>query len=208
MKRIYFDIETGPQPDSVKQFDPMQVLIGNLKDPDKITAKIDEARVKFVENAALSPLTGIVIAAGVVRETGPTEVWTGDELSTIGFIVDHIRDALHEGRQVCGFNCFSFDLPFLLKRAWSYGINGWSNTLRKGRYWADGLVDLREVWQMGDRQAPGSLDAIGKFMGFGGKAGEGAEFADLLKRDRDAAIAYLERDLVLTRSIGERMLGL
>ncbi len=66
MKTIVFDIETGPLPESelvalVPPFDPAEVKTGNIKDPEKIAAKIAEAeanhRCDFFDKAALDPLT-------------------------------------------------------------------------------------------------------------------------------------------------------
>ncbi|HWI60040.1 MAG TPA: hypothetical protein VNZ22_22630, partial [Bacillota bacterium] len=66
MKTIFFDIETGALPAAeianlMPAFDPTEVKTGNLKDPDKIAAKLAEAeanhRRDFLDRAALDPLT-------------------------------------------------------------------------------------------------------------------------------------------------------
>ena len=49
MKTIHFDIETGPLSEAelavmVPPFDAAEVKTGNLKDPDKIAAKVAEER--------------------------------------------------------------------------------------------------------------------------------------------------------------------
>jgi len=105
MQYLVFDIETAPEPDGVLEglftfdesavknyrlltsdFDPGEVKLGNMKDPAKIEAKIEAARLKFTtdkaavaenietarseawqtfrDRAALSPLTGRVLAVG------------------------------------------------------------------------------------------------------------------------------------------------
>ena len=78
MNTILFDIETAPLPESelaalVPPFDPAEVRTGNLKDPDKIAAKLAEAeanhRRDFIERAALDPLTGRVLAIGLDRKS-------------------------------------------------------------------------------------------------------------------------------------------
>ena len=75
MNTIVFDIETGPLPESelaavMPPFDPAEVKTGNLKDPEKVAAKIAEAeanhRRDFFDKAALDPLTGRVVAVGVM----------------------------------------------------------------------------------------------------------------------------------------------
>ena len=46
-----------------------------------------------------------------------------------------------------------------MKRSWVNGVPVPPN-IRQGRHWADWFVDLRETWQLGDRQAEGSLEQM------------------------------------------------
>ena len=96
----------------------------------------------------------------------------------------------------------AFDLPFLFKRSWKHRITVpyW---MRNGRYWTDLIVDLREVWQLGDSRAHGSLAAISRHLGLGDKAGNGAHFHELFRTDREAAIAYCLRDVELTQQVSD-----
>src|SRR3974377_2351197 len=75
VQTIIFDVETGPLAQSelsalLPPFDPAEVKTGNLKDPAKIAEKLAEAEVNhrrnFFENAALDPLTGRVVAIGML----------------------------------------------------------------------------------------------------------------------------------------------
>ena len=75
--------------------------------------------------------------------------------------------------------------------------------LRQGRYWNDLVVDLREVWQLGDSRAHGSLAAICRHLGLGEKAGNGADFSLLWNTDRQAAIDYCLRDVQLTQQVAD-----
>lgn len=67
------------------------------------------------------------------------------------------------------------------------------------------MVDLREVWQLGDRQARGSLDSIARHLGVGQKNSDGAAFAALWQSDREKALAYLKNDLELTLKVAEAL---
>jgi hypothetical protein len=67
------------------------------------------------------------------------------------------------------------------------------------------MVDLRELWQLGDRQARGSLDSIAKHLGVGAKNGDGKAFAELWRSDRKQAEAYLHNDLKLTAKIAHAL---
>ena len=62
MQTIVFDVETGPLAESelsalLPPFDPAEVKTGNIKDPEKVAAKIAEAeashRREFFDKAAL-----------------------------------------------------------------------------------------------------------------------------------------------------------
>lgn len=211
MTSIVFDIETGPLPDIVldalmPEFEPA----ANLKDPDKIAADIAKKKAKFKQDAALSPLTGRVLAVGFQPDFGdpPLILADDDEAVLLASVWNHFRTAGGQRRPMfVGFNVHAFDLPFLVKRSWVNGVDIPPN-IRQGRYWADWFVDLREIWQLGDRQASGSLDAICRALGLGEKNGSGADFAKLWKEDREQAIKYLLNDLELTAKLAARLLPL
>ena len=103
-----------------------------------------------------------------------------------------------------GFNIFGFDLPFLFRRSWKQRV-AIPFGLRRGRYWGDQLIDLRDTWQLGDRQARGSLDSIAKHLGVGAKNGDGKAFAGLWQSDRKQAEAYLRNDIELTSLVANAL---
>lgn len=213
-----FDIETAPLPESelaalVPPFDPAEVRTGNLKDPDKIAAKIAEAeanhRRDFFERAALDPLTGRVLAIGLFenaeRGTGSAEfriIANDDEAAMLGEFWDATRGEMGRVNQMIGFNTHLFDLPFLIRRSWKHRVPV-PYGIRCGRYWGEESVDLREAWQLGDRQSRGSLDVIAKHLGVGAKNGNGADFAAFWQSDRAKAVEYLRNDLELTAKMAE-----
>jgi hypothetical protein len=215
-------------------FDPAEVKTGNIKDPEKIAAKIAEAEVshrrEFFERAALDPMTGRVLAIGVligpphvpsasslrlsppgdervsVAEATPCAaefrvIANDDEKQLLAEFWDVCRGQLAGGGPLVGFNIFQFDLPFLIRRSWKHRVPV-PTGLRCGRYWNQDLIDLREAWQLGDRQARGSLDSVAKHLGVGQKNGDGAEFSKLWASDRNQALGYLSNDLQLTARIG------
>ncbi|HWV98530.1 MAG TPA: ribonuclease H-like domain-containing protein [Candidatus Acidoferrum sp.] len=215
MQTIVFDIETGPLPEPelaalMPTFDAAEVKTGNLKDPEKIAAKIAEAeashRREFVERGALDPLTGRVIAVGLLYEDSGEFVVIGhdDEASTLREFWRACQGEMGRINQMVGFNTWSFDLPFLIRRSFKYRV-AVPFGIRRGRYWGDEMVDLREVWQLGDRQARGSLDSIAKHLGIGAKNGDGGAFAELWRTDRAQAVAYLRNDLDLTAKVAEAL---
>ena len=104
-----------------------------------------------------------------------------------------------------GYSSNTFDVPFLVRRAVFHGVKpcvGWSWSPYKTDKW----VDLRSLWQLGDKQySMGGLNGLSKFLGAGEKNGDGAAFANLWKTDKDAALAYLKNDLSITKACAERM---
>lgn len=204
-KTVVFDIETAPLPESELQgMMPEFSAPSNWKDPDKIKAHIEEQKKKWVEEAALSALTGRVLAIGVL---------IGDEFICIADpapeaqILHEFWDMMQLGggllSHMVGFNIFQFDLPFLIRRSWKMGVTV-PLGIRRGRYWGDQITDLRDVWQCGDRQAHVSLDSIAKHLDVGAKTGSGADFSKLWAIEREKAMAYLKNDLELTAAIAKK----
>jgi len=234
----------------VGEFDESAVKIGGLKDQAKIDSKINTARAahrtallnyssdvkaarlahfdNFKSKAALSPLTGEVLAIGygnpgktgreiridVVGETHPGLVdgvkmseSLDDEASLLSRFWLRFLDA--SGESTVGFNILGFDLPFLVRRSWVNGIDV-PATVKEGRYWHRLFVDLLEVWQCGQRGNPPVLDnklnTICQALGIEGKPDDGttgADFARLLTEDRERAISYLAGDVRMTLDLAE-----
>lgn len=214
MKTLIYDIETAPLPEAellamLPPFDPAEVKVGNIKDPSKIAEKIAEAesshRQNFMDRAALDPLTGRVLAIGFLPLQGASTVLGDDDEATLlREFWDKCTNQHGAHRLMVGFNTHLFDLPFLVRRSWKHRVKvpAW---VRRGRYWSDNFIDLREHWQLGDRMAKGSLDAVAKHLGCGSKSGNGKDFARLWTEDRKAALAYLENDLKLTLAVAKAM---
>lgn len=237
MQTIVFDIETGPLPEAelaavMPPFDPAEVKTGNLKDPVKIAEKIAEVeanhRRDFIERAALDPLTGRVVAIGVLlasphpdprpsaeREKKFCIIAHEDEARMLREFWELTRGEMGRLNPMIGFNIFGFDLPFLFRRSWKHRVPV-PFGIRRGRYWNDQMLDLREAWQLGDRQARGSLDSVARHLGVGAKLeapaadGEiktikGGEFAGLWETNRKLAEAYLRNDVELTALVADAL---
>lgn len=223
---IVFDIETGPLPEDVLRtmfeplppFDPASVKVGNLKDQAKIDAKISESKAaheeeckaaesRFFDRAALSAHTGEVLAIGVrfAGEKGAMIIEGQKERALLETFWTVCEDTRASDNRLVGFNVFGFDLPFLLRRSWLAGVRAPHWIMDRDRYWSPVFVDLMARWQCGDRQNFISLDRLSKLLGVGAKNGDGARFAELLKADREAAMAYLNNDLELTLQVARRL---
>lgn len=208
---VIFDIETGPLPPQelvIPPFDPKEVKLGNIKNPDLIAEKIQKAEethvADYIRNAALDAISGQVLCIGYRIEHDQPAVLCSDADGEIAMLRQWWAALNDFERQpkLIGFNIKAFDLPFLIRRSWRHRLTVpyW---LRQGRYWNDLIVDLREVWQLGDSRAHGSLAAISRHLGLGDKAGNGAMFSELWHTDRQAAVNYCLRDVQLTQQVAD-----
>lgn len=189
----FFDIETGPLPDEeLALVEPEFVANRTLKDPVKITADLAEKRANWKERAALSPVTGRVLAIGLLHKTAGLQIIHGkpEQEMLSEFWSSTAAD------KWAGFGIFHFDLPFLIRRSWFHRVPVPMDT--RERYWNPRFVDIREQWLLGDREFGGSLDLISRFLRTGQKNGNGADFAKLYAEQPDAALVYLRNDLMLT----------
>lgn len=197
---LIFDCETAALPLSelhLEPFDEAEVKLGNIKDPAKAAEKVAEARrrheAKQIDEAALNALTGRVLAIGMIRDGEFSVIADKPEQEMLEQFWKLTYDNRGQLDRLVGFNITKFDLPFLVRRSWKYGVR-LPLGLRYRRYWGEEVIDLREIWEFGDRYALGSLDAVARHLGMEGKIGDGKHFAALWESDRAAALAYLERD--------------
>lgn len=245
---IVVDIETGPLADGELErlappftplsvngsqiinmpFDESDVKLGRMKDPDKITAKIEAAREKYAADvktmvgkveqarvahwqnikgkAALKALTGTVLAIGLL---GPKlkGIISGDEPTILLKFWEIFQEQVDRGNRMVGFNIFNFDLPFLVRRSWILGLSFPFRIVRDGRKWNSVFVDLFEEWRLGVYGEYVSLNDMAKALGVGAKMEgvSGADFARLWAEDRAKAKAYLIRDLEITRACAAKL---
>lgn len=177
----------------------------NYKDQAKILEYIEAERKEWLEKAALSPVTGRVLAIGVKTSSG-SEIFCDDEKTALVAFWAKVVEFGRARVQLAGFNCYRFDLPFLVRRSWLHGVavpDGVQDA--RGYFNRIHFADLYEAWQCGDKGASISLDSLAKYLGVGAKTGEGAHFAALWATERKLALAYLENDLALTEGVARRL---
>jgi len=137
MKFITLDIETIPDqnlPESCTPvFDPSDLKMGNLKDPDKIEAKIAEEKVKFktsiTKTMSLDPaMAQLCTFCGIVFDTESgeeiekvsvqiTKAYNGDDLEAVTEGWALIQRMYGERTPLVTFNGISFDLQIMFYRA-------------------------------------------------------------------------------------------
>lgn len=239
---LVFDIETWPETDEVLgrfadptpekvAFDPSAVKVGNLKDADKIAAKIEECRIaheaeqeekcdpskalnKVKEKACLKGHLGRLYAFGArddgfVHEFGQVPAPTPDqERVLLGRLFDimgnHISN-VGPGAKIAGWNTEGFDIPFICQRAILLGVKI-PFAVRTPIYYTEWSVDLMTKWSMG-RDYVG-LGTVAKAMGIGGKQDLGGKLPwEICVTSPTRAMEYLKRDIELTWEVGCRILS-
>lgn len=155
---IAIDFETIPNPDALAMMPEPEVKLGNTKDPDKVAAKIEEAKAAQVEKAALDPLTARIASYAIVGETGGErseyceviDAAANDDAERA--IVQAVMQVLGgEETRLITWNGIGFDLPMLYRRALILGVDprdfrappltAWTS-----RYKTDRHYDLMQIW--------------------------------------------------------------
>ena len=207
------DIETGPTKNALSYFSRSDVKLGNLRDTIKIEAKLAEAEDEFLDKAALSPITGKVLAVGLTDGAVHEVLTYESEKEIITETLERIGSQLMQQRPVVGWNIIKFDFPFLFKRAMMLGVP-WPQhiwDLKKG-YAHSQIIDLMRYWNMGDWKEMTKMDTVNRFLcGFGKPSGvTGADFARLFNgtpEEREKAIDYALNDVKILDSLTRRMLN-
>lgn len=127
---IILDIETAPLED-VEDIVPAAEDIsykGTAKDPDKIVAAKKKERQKWINKAALSPVTGKVICVGLWEDDSEPVTFTGDdEIEILAKTADMLWGDDRSGTgsmwpTIITYNGKKFDLPFLRYRYMVHGV--------------------------------------------------------------------------------------
>jgi hypothetical protein len=203
-------------------FDPGSVATGNLVDPAKIKAKIEAAEAAYIaakanlpalraekqaeafrafkDGAALSALTGRILLI-VVTDANGEKVRFHDD--TEGVLLTRFWDFMKDftfDDQFVGFNIRLFDLPFIIRRTLHFGVAVPRFLITDMlSFRPKHILDLRDYWQLGDRQASGSLASICRFFGIAVKtdpsvSGKNFHVAWTDGR-RDQCLAYCDEDV-------------
>ncbi len=224
---IIFDIESGPVPEAdlkalytEKTYEEFAASCDQRwKDEtkrEKYEAQKATAWQDFVDKAALSPITGRVLAIGFASDKGAKVVdGGGDEaalLAEFWGMYAKSRSNKPAPRRMYGWNIHGFDLPFILRRSWLHGV-----AIPRGvrddndRYWDSVFVDLMQRFSAGEWKAYTKLGVAAKFLGVGDKPADGTTGADFARlwfgteEEKEKAKAYLLNDLEMTRLVGLRM---
>ena len=116
LDRLVFDIETAPHTRAAEWL-PVHKAPSTYKDPIKIAEYCVRKQAETLEKAALDPDLGRIVAIGWFDESD------GKTIAAIAKTERQEKNLLVKfwaqcfDRQLVGFNCLSFDLPYLLRRS-------------------------------------------------------------------------------------------
>jgi hypothetical protein len=200
------DIETTGLPaDKIAHLAPEFTAPANYKDADKIAANIAEQRTEWLKRAALSPLTGKIVAIGFKEPNAKPLILTDNESYMLRYFWERYnKDA---DAKFIGHNILGFDLPFIIRRSWALGVKV-PPTVNSGRYLNDRrFLDTMTTFQCGNRTEKFfGLDTVARFMGFAGKTEKiGADWFAIFQSDPERALDYLKADLQAVEDIALRM---
>jgi 3'-5' exonuclease len=228
---IAFDIETGPLPEAALKeiyqeptLEEFAATCDKRWKPETVAAKYEEAKggmwAEFVAKAALSPLTGRVLAIGFKPPGGEVQVRHlvnmeddfSSERNLLSVFWRLTQRAIASKELMVGHNILGFDLPFLLRRSWLLGVEPTEDVF-DGRYWHRCFTDTMKRWQCGSYQERFvKLDAIAKAFGVAGKLTDGgvsgAEFSRFYwgsPEERQLALEYLVRDVEIIATVAGKM---
>lgn len=206
--RVFIDLETEPLP-LLEMYMPEFQPAGNLKDPEKIKANIEEKKQEWLSKAALHAVSGRILAVTWAIDNGPVLFSDKSEKELIQDLMMILSIQINKEQPVYAWNGSGFDYLFLCQRAAVHRIPAFkvlTTSFRGRRYWNENLIDPKAIWSMySSDYRETSLGKVALALGVGQKTGNGANFAELLKTDRDNAIAYAKNDCVLLRGIVEAM---
>ena len=234
MEHHIFDIETKPYSEedilkNSKPFSKDDVKLGNLKDPEKIEAKLDAAediyKRNLLDKAALDPHTSSICAIGYnERNTDSVKLLLGDERDILTEFWNVFRGTSEAWCFWSGSNDkTAFDPRHIIMRSWKLGVPTAWRVVGKRGFLTDRFVDISQTYLFGASypsycsadKAAEQLGLVGTQSGCGmvkskqalkSSGVEGKNFHEVLESNPKLAKEYLTNDVALERAIAERIL--
>jgi len=152
-KLIAFDFETIANREGMPPFDEKTVKTGNLKDPDKIKSKVDDARAQYYSKAGLNPHQNLICCFGWCDEdnSGTVMLETESEASEKFLLIEIKYDGF------ITFNGLQFDVPVLKLHSLFNKIHPAIN-IDTRKYQVTNHLDVRAVLSNWDQYAKGDMN--------------------------------------------------
>lgn len=214
MKRLFFDIETVLNP-GVIDLMPEPAAPANLKDPEKITAAIEEKKREMIEKAALDADYGRILSIGYSSGDGDNvHVMVNEDVYPDCFLYNNSEEQMLKafwnlfkecGGACVGYNILGFDLPYLMRRSMALGVKlPFIPNLAK--YRTEPITDLMMIIYNWGSDKYKSLKQVAKLYGIENGAPEvGGSMVSGL--DAEQLIAYQISDVKMVMALYEKMNG-
>lgn len=149
---VCFDIETIPDESRVNLL-PEPEAKGNLKDPLKIAADIEQKRAVQVAKMALESNFGQICCVAFRDKDRVFSILDKSESK----VLKETWSILQKYPFFVTFNGLPFDVPFLIKRSWLAGIQP-TTKIDCAKYRLGNHFDIRALLNNWDNYATGKLD--------------------------------------------------
>lgn len=202
------DLETVAITDAETYLEPVKAP-DNYKDPLKIAAYCEDARLKQVENAALDIDLARIIALGIHRPGYPTDVLTVEERTEadiLAWLWERWNSVPYEERRLVTFNGLGYDVPLLLRRSLYLGVP--CQTIQVDRFKHPQVIDLQAVLSLDGKLKWHSLQFYLQRFGYpkGGTDITGADVAQAYREGRwDLITGHCRSDVDGTKWLAERI---
>jgi len=164
-KIVSFDLETIANP-FIFDILPEVTAKGNLKDPEKIAADIQEKQIKQIADMGMDPMLNMICCAGWHSEDGPGSIsieeatYAAEKKLLIDF-----WEILSGYDVFVGFNSRAFDIRCMLLHGITHGLRP-AIAIDHGKYNRGNHIDLRPILAGDGMFAKGKLDFFCKlFLG-------------------------------------------
>ena len=158
IKKIAFDLETIADKEALALLPPADPKIGNLKDPEKIKAKVEAVEKDRVSKAGLNPHHNMIAAVGWCDGTESGCIFLEDESAEgEAILLAALWEKLNAYDHFITFNGNAFDVPIIKLHSLFRRIRPAIDISTK-KYVIKNHIDLRMVLGNWDAYAPGNLD--------------------------------------------------
>lgn len=201
---VAWDLETIMNIDMLDKLPIASPKLGNTKNEKLIEAKFLAAKEKQIKNMALDPLYGKICCSCFFGDTQESHC-SVDEAVIIRETFKKLEEIANSGDTLVTHNGYSFDIPFLYRRAVILGIHFeippgfWGK-----RYSNDPHFDVAQVWCDWEKTKYVSLNNLGNGIFSEGKIDiDVSTFPMLMKTQegRNEIVKYCMKDCELTLKI-------
>ncbi len=155
---MFLNINTGANERAEQYFEPKAPRITKEGKPHASDKSIDEQRATFLQDSALSAVTGRILVISLQIDDAPIIHLEGNEAD----IIDQFWSMIGHVDQFVTFDGTRFDWPYIIRRSWMLDIPVPILIDRPKK--DSNFIDLLEVWRCGQHQEHISLTNLCKAM--------------------------------------------